>query len=416
MDTDATSSDAAPPRVLFVGHTTYDLPLRPPQDEKWAAVGRRIDFRVVAVPGRVDAPDRRFRLLAPRGPRWLRGARFYASIPRMVRAEIAAFRPDVIVAQSPFEGIGVLVGRRLSRSLPRVVVEVHGDPASAARLYGSRLRALYAPLADVVARVALRRADGTRALTGYTAGLARRRSGREPVAVFPTFFDASTYAATPPTPLPEAPVLLWVGVLQRYKNPDGFARAWHLVADRVPEARLVMVGSGPMQPVVDELIAAYPGRVSSRSGLSPRELVKCFDAATALVLPSRSEGMGRVVIEAFLRGRPVVAAAVGGIPDLVVDGHNGLLVEPGDERDLADALVKILTNPELAARFGRAGRRDATAYEWTASAYADALRHMVDAVLGVRPPSAAGGRLPAAPGDGEAGRGRPRDGSASAFS
>jgi glycosyltransferase involved in cell wall biosynthesis len=69
-----------------------------------------------------------------------------------------------------------------------------------------------------------------------------------------------------------------------------------------------------------------------------------------LVLPSRSEGMGRVVVEAFCRGRPVIGTRVGGIPDLVHDGRNGLLVDPDDTQALADAIVHVLADPALASR------------------------------------------------------------------
>ena len=85
---------------------------------------------------------------------------------------------------------------------------------------------------------------------------------------------------------------------------------------------------------------AGPCRWTSR--LPTAEVAGALDAATVLVLPSRSEGLGRVVIEAFCRGRGVVGSRVGGIPDLVVDGESGLLVEPDDAEALAAALVRAL--------------------------------------------------------------------------
>jgi len=76
-----------------------------------------------------------------------------------------------------------------------------------------------------------------------------------------------------------------------------------------------------------------------------------MDEGSVLVLPSRSEGLGRVVIEAFARGRGVIASNVGGIPDLVREGEEGMLVDPADPGALADALVRVLGDRALAERF-----------------------------------------------------------------
>ena len=74
------------------------------------------------------------------------------------------------------------------------------------------------------------------------------------------------------------------------------------------------------------------------------------------VLPSLWEGFGLVLVEAMAAGRPVVASAVGPIPEIVVDGVTGLLVPPGDPAALAEAIIRVLQDPELASAMGRAGR------------------------------------------------------------
>ena len=99
--------------------------------------------------------------------------------------------------------------------------------------------------------------------------------------------------------------------------------------------------------------------------------------ATVLVLPSRSEGLGRIVVEALCRGRPVVATRVGGIPDLVRDGENGLLVEPGDTRALADALVRISSDRGLAERLAARARESVEPWIATPEEYAARLRAAV---------------------------------------
>jgi glycogen synthase len=132
------------------------------------------------------------------------------------------------------------------------------------------------------------------------------------------------------------------------------------------------------------LLHDVPDRTSWDERLSPAEVSRALDEATALVLPSRSEGMGRVLVEAFCRGRPVVGARVGGIPDLVEDGQNGLLVEPGDTQALADALVRILADRGLAERLS-AGAHASAAF-WTSSPeeFAARVRALVERITGLR--------------------------------
>ncbi len=99
-----------------------------------------------------------------------------------------------------------------------------------------------------------------------------------------------------------------------------------------------------------------------------------------LVLPSRSEGLGRVVVEAFCRGRGVVGSRVGGIPDIVEDGVVGILVPPEDARALADALVRLLTDRALADQLGVAAHEAVQAWLATPEEYAGRIRALVDEV------------------------------------
>jgi glycosyltransferase involved in cell wall biosynthesis len=92
--------------------------------------------------------------------------------------------------------------------------------------------------------------------------------------------------------------------------------------------------------------------------------------------------MGRVVIEAFCRGRAVIGSRVGGIPDLVEDGGNGLLVDPGDTNGLAEALVRLLSDRALAERLGAAAHGGAALWTITPEEFARRLRALVELVVG----------------------------------
>src|SRR5215216_414279 len=144
------------PRVLFVGHGG------PPDavtKQKWDALEEYLEIRVFVESDNPSASqDKRTITLIPHRRKLLRGVAFYARLPGAIWREVKRLRPDVIVAQSPYDGIPALLARRLAQaeSVP-VIVEVHGDWRSATRLYGSRWRRLLSPIGDVLAVWALRR-------------------------------------------------------------------------------------------------------------------------------------------------------------------------------------------------------------------------------------------------------------------
>lgn len=372
------------PRVLFVGRTRYALPLPEWLAKKFDALERQLDFRVLASARErgQELESGRFRLLRPLPPRFLDGVLFYLRCPFAVRRQIRDFRPEVIVAESPYTGAAALIGRALARGRrPRVLVEVHGDWRTATRLYGSPRRRVLSPIADRISRAVVRRGDAVRALSGYTEGLVEDVRGVPVTASFPTYTDLTAFTAERVQPLPERPTAVFVGMLEPYKNVDGLAEGWRRVSQRLPEARLVLVGDGSRRSVVEALLEECPDSLEWHPALPPDEVARKLDEATVLVLPSRSEGLGRVIIEAFARGRGVVASDVGGIPDLVRDGVEGLLVDPTDLEGIADALERVLSNQELAQRLGDAAHTRYREWHTTPGEYASRMRALVEASL-----------------------------------
>jgi glycosyltransferase involved in cell wall biosynthesis len=246
---------------------------------------------------------------------------------------------------------------------------------------GSRAGRLLAPITDWAARYALRRADAIHALSRFTAELAEREAGVAPLEAFPAYIDLSIFTARPPAPLPATPTALFVGMLEAYKNVDGLARAWRTVAQTLPDARLVIVGQGALIDVVERLVDDYPARVEYHPELTPEEIAAKMDDSTCLVLPSRSEGLGRVLIESFARGRGAVASRVGGIPDILRDGKDGILVDPADHEELAEALIRVLSEPGLAERLGAAAKEHYRDWHSTPDEYASLVRSLVEKTL-----------------------------------
>jgi glycosyltransferase involved in cell wall biosynthesis len=284
---------------------------------------------------------------------------FYAAGPLLSVAITAGRRRSAIVCQSPYEAIGTMTLTRLLPSAlrPRVVVELHGDWRSASRLYGDPAREALAPLADRLATAALLRADRVRAVGSFTESLAREVGWRGETDRFPAFSRYDLFLGSPPVDPPDAPRVLYVGALERAKGIDLLLDAWPDVARRRPDAALAVVGAGSLeQEVRDRAVGLAPAVVRLIGAVDRDEVKTLLDRAAVVVVPSRSEGLGRVVLEAFARGRPVVGTCVGGIPELVLEGERGLLVPSDDAPALAAGIVRLLDDPDAAAEMGRRGR------------------------------------------------------------
>jgi glycosyltransferase involved in cell wall biosynthesis len=352
------------PRVLIAGGTRYTLPLAGPLVRKFDALDEVLDVRVLA---RGSGSGECFRLTGTRS-----GVLFWSLLPLRIARELRRFRPQAVLAQSPYEAAAALAARRLAGVRTQVVLDVHGDWRTFTRLYGSPLRRVLSPLADGLAAAAIRHADAVRPVSPYTERLVREL-GVEPAATFPAFMDLEPFLG-PVEPLPTEPVALFVGVLERYKNVDGLLAAWRLVRARIPEARLRVVGRGTLAPLVER------AEVEWMPVLPAEEVAAALDGASLLVLPSRSEGMGRIVVEALARGRPVLATAVGGIRDLVREGENGVLVDSTEPGPLADALVAVLSDRPLLERLAAAARPSVEPLLATPADYAARLRALVDSL------------------------------------
>jgi len=361
------------PRVLFVGRGRLTLPLAPWLARKWDALEEVLDLRVLNAGS--GGGDPRFTLLPDRAEA------FYPRLVYEIARAIRSFRPEVIVAADPYVGEAALAGRRLSRLGGKVIIEVHGDPRTFTRGYGSPARRVVSPLTDAIARHSLRNADATRALSNFTSSLIEDARGRPATAAFPTYSDLSAFADPPIVQVPEERRVVFVGMLEQYKNVDGLAAAWRRVAPDVPDATLTVVGKGSRHEVIDQLVADLPGRVEHHRELLPQQVAAEIDRSRALILPSWPEGLGRVVLEAFARGRTTVATNAGGIRDIVTDGHDGILIPVADTGALVEGMRRVLEDRELAVRLGAAARTSYEPWHQTAADFAASYRRLVDAVI-----------------------------------
>lgn len=243
-----------------------------------------------------------------------------------------------------------------------------------------------------------RAADLVCVTSRYSRRAAIRAYGLEPerVRVVPEGIELESWSGPGGAPAgpgrdPSRPVILSVARQYPRKNTETLLRALPEVLERVPGARLRVVGGGPRLPRLQELVTELRlGAVVELVGELPEtEDVRAeYRAADVFCLPSRQEGFGLVFLEAMASGLPVVAGRAGAVPEVVPDGVAGLLVPPLDGGALAGALGRLLTDGELRRRLGAEGRERAKAYDWdrVAQRFLDAVREP--------PRPAAGGAVP----------------------
>ena len=167
-------------------------------------------------------------------------------------------------------------------------------------------------------------------------------------AIDPTRFD------TPPIDRTElgipsgAPLLGNVAALEAHKDQQTLLEALPSVLEAVPGLHVVIAGEGPLRSTLEEQIRAHGLEGVVRLIGYRNDVPAILRALDAFVLCSRQEGLGTSLLDAMICGAPVVATAAGGIPELVQHEQTGLLTPVGDSKALADALIRVLTDSQLA--------------------------------------------------------------------
>jgi glycosyltransferase involved in cell wall biosynthesis len=310
-----------------------------------------------------------------------------------------AASPAGAAALAGLLGAGALAARRAGRGAD--LVHAHwwfpaGVQALAARtglplvttLHGTDMRlARSRAAARVACARVLRSSARVTAVSGWlarqAAELAPGLAGR--VAVAPMPVDDLAFHPGPGEPPRE---LLFVGRLDRQKGADVALRALAELGGQAAALPLRIVGTGPGEAGLHRLAGelGVAGRVRWDGQLPQAELAERYRRAAVLLVPGRDEGLGLVAVEGQLSGAPVVAAASGGLLDVVADGRTGRTFPPDRPDALARTVEAVLADPAATARMTETARRQAAARFGTAAAartyaavYAEALEERTPA-------------------------------------
>jgi glycosyltransferase involved in cell wall biosynthesis len=282
---------------------------------------------------------------------WMRTA--YQGCIRATRKKLREIRPDIVHGQGTEHNNALCA---VFSGFPNVLT-IHGNMRLIARLNHATPFS-FEWLAARLETFTIPRSDGVVCITNYTreavAGLAKK------TWVLPNAVDASFFEVQPEPPR-EIPVILCVGNICQRKNQNNFIRALDPLA-RHKKFKVIFLGAAPEQ---DGYVREFFQLIAARAwcefgGFAGREKLKSFlRGAAFLALPTLEDNCPMVVLEAMAAGVPVMAANVGGVPDLIEDGKTGLLCDPQSAASMGGAVEKLLAQPELGRTLASEARRSA---------------------------------------------------------
>jgi glycosyltransferase involved in cell wall biosynthesis len=285
-------------------------------------------------------------------------------MPRpLVRARLARFAPDVVHAVNPavLGAGGMFYARTLGIPL---VASFHTHLPRYLHHYGL---GVFEQLAWDVLRSFHNQADINLAISAPVAEELQRR-GLERVelgwrgGVDTVLFHPDKRSAEVRSRLsgghPDAPLIVSVGRLGAEKGLEMLGP----LADQIPGARLALIGDGPHRPLLEQQLASRSAHFAGY--LKGEDLATAVASADVLVFPSETDTLGLVILESMASGTPVVAARSGGSPDLIADGHTGFLFAPGNVKDAAGAVRRLLDDQVTRQLIRVAGRVQAERWTW----------------------------------------------------
>lgn len=277
---------------------------------------------------------------------------------------LKASRGSVVLgyAPTPESGLGIALAKLLRRSRIRLIVRVQGHAASRALLVHHSMWRF--KVLETIENFVLQQADLVLPMGKFTKQLAVA-NGVRPERILALPFPVQWMDSAEVTPLTSEPCVLFAGRLEKGKGIHVLLKGLSKVKETVPSVRLLIAGDGSFRKSLEALTEELGlcDRVSFLGWLEPEALQQAYRKTWVLVLPSIwEEGLGMVLVEAGLMGRPVIGSDLGGIRDVITHGMSGFLVQPGDPVSLADAIVAVSSDRHRCEQMGLANREAASQY------------------------------------------------------
>jgi glycosyltransferase involved in cell wall biosynthesis len=296
---------------------------------------------------------------------------FWTDIIRTIRK----VSPEVVHAQS----LGIAIPALISKMILKIPYVVWGQGSD-----------IYLPdwFTKLTSKTIMKNANSVIALTGDMKRTMQAIYDRN-IVVVPNGIDLKEYTGDPSVQKVKGDEkrILFVGRLHPVKGVRYLLQAMKIVYEKMPDAKLILVGDGEerehLETLTDNLgireCVEFAGRV-------PHERVQDYmNQAEVFVLPSLSEGFPVTILEAMACGLPVVATRVGGLPDVIEDGVHGYLVRTKESNEIAETLLKLLQDEQLWETISKTNKQKINEYSWERVALA--LEKIYQGSIELNPPA-----------------------------
>jgi glycosyltransferase involved in cell wall biosynthesis len=363
-------------KVLFIGGTRYSNPLNPTDKKKMKALSEKFDMTYIAF-----NKDKKKIFFKEYGDFYLISSglinyfrQFYFLLYSLFKGLkiIKEKKINVIICQSPFEGIaGVLLKKAGNVKL---IIEVHSEWDKAPVAY-KRISSKLKWITDILGNWSLKRADAIRVISKITKNIVKKYN--KPMFEFHTYTDIEVFLNFNEEKIVEDR-FLFIGQIIELKGIDTIIEAVEILKKQGKEVEIILIGEGR-----DE--AYFKKRIKELNlensfifvGRKPqKEIARYLKTSNALILPSYTEGLGRVILESFASGRPTIGTNVGGIPELIIEDETGYLISKGDSMALADKMKLILNDKEKTIKMGMNGK-NFVKEQFSTAKYCESYKNMV---------------------------------------
>lgn len=278
-------------------------------------------------------------------------------LPIIRQMNIANFRYNLITAQDPFlAGIaGYLLKKKTNTPL---IIDLHGDflnPQINWLKIDWRIW-LFKPISKFL----IKKADGIRTVSSAVAdSVIKLGVDKEKITVAPVAVDLNKFLQLPTNNTSwHNRRLLFVGSLEKIKNVPLLLQAAAQVNSQLKnKVKVVIAGSGSQQRKIQRLSYLLNVPTEFLGKIKQTRLAEEYAKSFVVILPSLSESFGRVLIEANAAGKPVIATDTAGAREIIKDGYNGYIFPQNNISSLADKILKLLNDPDLAQQMGKNGRK-----------------------------------------------------------